>query len=432
MAHRTGDGTDTERASDPGGPAPSGPSGASWTVRAAAAVAGVAVTWLVVRSGSPAGRVLRGLIVPTLTVGTVVALGRWGPARRAALLVVVGPVVLAAGLGVAAQWATEGWSPTAVAGVLAASAGLVLVGGAVGGALRAVSGWRRWLAGAAVVVAALVVVAVVAVPVAATNVPPGPRPPRTAELAGEPADEVRFRAADGVELAGWWVPGVDGRAVVVVPGSGSTRVAAREEAAELVRAGYGVLVVDHRGHGASGGTAMDFGWHGDEDVRAAVDEVVRRGAEPGKVAVLGLSMGGEEALGAMAADPRIGAVVAEGATGRTAADRGWLSEQYGAAGTIQEALDRVTYGVVDLLTSAGPPRPLAAAVRAADGTEVLLVAAGEVPDEGRVARRLRRLAPDRVEVWEVAGSGHTAALATDPDGWRRRVLGHLDRVTAGS
>ena len=39
---------------------------------------------------------------------------------------------------------------------------------------------------------------------------------------------------------------------------------------------------------------------------------------PGKIAVLGESMGGEQALAAMGADPRIRAVVAEGATGHAA------------------------------------------------------------------------------------------------------------------
>ena len=49
-------------------------------------------------------------------------------------------------------------------------------------------------------------------------------------------------------------------------------------------------------------------------------------------------MGGEEAIGAAATDDRIRAVVAEGATGRTAADKAWLSEEYGLAGVVQETM----------------------------------------------------------------------------------------------
>ena len=45
--------------------------------------------------------------------------------------------------------------------------------------------------------------------------------------------------------------------------------------------------------------------------------------QAGKIAVLGESMGGERALAAMGADPRIRAGVAEGATGQQTADHGW-------------------------------------------------------------------------------------------------------------
>ena len=46
-----------------------------------------------------------------------------------------------------------------------------------------------------------------------------------------------------------------------------------------VQDGFGVLAFDAGGHGRSEGRAMDFGWYGDEDVRAAVALV--RGTGPG-------------------------------------------------------------------------------------------------------------------------------------------------------
>jgi pimeloyl-ACP methyl ester carboxylesterase len=400
-------------------------------VEVAVVAAGVAGCWLAVRAGSPPWQVVRVLVVVAATAGLLLGLRRAGGAARAALSLCAGAVVVAVGAGVSAQWVVEGVSPTAVAGVVALVAGLVLSGAGVVGVVRAVPGRTRWIAGAAAAVAVLLVIAVVAVPVAATNVPPGPRPPARAELAGRAAEEVRFTTDDGIELAAWWVAPRGDAVAVVVPGSGSTRAAARDHAAELVGAGYGVLVLDHRGHGASDGTAMDLGWYGDLDLGAAVDEAVRRGAVPGRVAVVGLSMGGEEAVGLLAVDRRIGAVVAEGVTGRAAADKAWLSEEYGVRGSAQEALDRVTFWVTDLLPGASPPTPLSDAVEAGRAP-LLLLAAGEVPDEGLVAERLRAVAPGRVDVWEVDGAGHTDALAVDPAGWRARVLGFLDRaVPAG-
>ncbi|MEN1973720.1 alpha/beta hydrolase [Cellulomonas olei] len=265
-----------------------------------------------------------------------------------------------------------------------------------------------------------------AVALAATH-PPHPaaqRPPREAET-------VTMTAADGVVLAGWYLPSTSGAAVVLRHGSGSTSAAVVAHAQALHAAGYGVLATDARGHGASGGRGMDLGWSGELDIRAAVDLLVHRpDVDPGRIGVVGLSMGGEESLGAAGEDARIRAVVAEGATGRTRGDKTWLADEYGLAGRAQGVLDAVTYGLVDVLTPGAPPRTLAESVRRADGTPVLLLAAGTEPDEQSVAGRLAATAPERVEVWTVDGAPHTGALAADPAGWREHVVGFLDRALA--
>ena len=60
------------------------------------------------------------------------------------------------------------------------------------------------------------------------------------------------------------------------------------QAAVLARHGYGALLVDTRGHGRSGGHAMDFGWWGGRDLAAAVSFLARQpGVQAGKIAVLG-------------------------------------------------------------------------------------------------------------------------------------------------
>jgi acetyl esterase/lipase len=148
-----------------------------------------------------------------------------------------------------------------------------------------------------------------------------------------------------------------------------------------------------------------------------------------RIGVLGLSMGGEEAIGASAADGRIGAVVAEGATGRSARDKGWFSDRYGVRGAVQEWIEGLQTAVVDLLTSASPPTPLRDAVRSASAPPTFLIAAGTVADEGEVAKRLAAAGRD-VTTWVVPGAGHTGGLRTDPDGWESRVIAFLDRALA--
>lgn len=339
----------------------------------------------------------------------------------------VGMVPLGAGLGLAVpHLAKAGLTTTAVLGILLLALGIWLM---ATGAARMVRR-TRWIVRVPALVALLVVVALVvptvAVAVAATHVPPtevDPMGPVGAELG---LREVRFRTSDGVELAGWYAGGRNGAAVVVRHGAGSTRSSVLDHAAVLARHGYAVLLVDARGHGDSDGRAMDLGWFGDEDTSAAVGHLREQaGVDPDRIGVLGLSMGGEEAVGALGADDRIAAVVAEGATGRSAADKAWLSDAFGWRGWVQEQIEGAQTALVDLLTEARPPASLRSAV-AASSRPVLLVAAGEVDDEARAGRFIRSGSPETVQLWVVPGAGHTDALAVAPQEWERRVVGFLD------
>jgi len=217
--------------------------------------------------------------------------------------------------------------------------------------------------------------------------------------------------------------------VVVLHGAGSTRAGGLDQAAVLVRHGYGVLLPDARGHGRSEGRAMDFGWYGDQDIGGAVAFLAERpDVDPARIGLLGLSMGGEEAIGALAGVDGIAGVVAEGATGRTAADRDWLSDEHGWRGAVTEVVpDALTYAFTDLLTSASPPVALRDAVARA-ARPVLLVAAGAVSEEPPAARFIASGAPDLVEVWVVARATHTDALDVHPARWEARVVGFFDRT----
>lgn len=357
-------------------------------------------------------------------------MGIEGPTRRHRLrgvLVVAGAAIaVAVGVGLLPHLVKAGLGAGSVLSIL------LLAGGIAGVVLGA-----RWaladrhpvgkVAGVgAALVPVLLAVAVIGPAVAASYVPATSvtRSPEALRLDHEP---VTLRTADGVELAGWYLPGDGGAGVVMLHGSGSTRSAVLDQAAALAGRGVSVLLVDARGHGASDGTAQDFGWYGDLDVTAAVDHLASRSEiDVGRIGVVGFSMGGEEAIGAAATDPRIRAVVAEGATARQAADKEWFSEVYGWRGGIQERLEAVQYAVADVLTAAGPPLALRSAVTRADGTDFLLITAGGAEDERHAASHIRGGAPERVEVWEVEGAGHVAGYRTDPDEWTRRVDSFLD------
>jgi pimeloyl-ACP methyl ester carboxylesterase len=319
----------------------------------------------------------------------------------------------------------------AVLGLIELVAGLVLVAAGVRSLVAGLARGWRFVAASALILGTLLALWNLAPAVVATNVPPIPAEGATPADLGLTAREVRFVAADGVELWAWYVPSANGAAVVLRHGSGSTANDTLGHAAVLARHGYGVLVTDARGHARSGGRAMDFGWYGDRDIAAAVSFLATQpDVDAGRIAVVGLSMGGEEALGAAAAEPRIAAVVAEGATGRTDADKAWFADLYGFRGQIQLGLEWLGYTLTDLLTEASRPIPLGDAVRVAAPRPVLLIAAGRVPDEGHAAAYIQQHAPASVTVWVVPGAGHIQGLSVAPDEWERTVIGFLDAALA--
>jgi pimeloyl-ACP methyl ester carboxylesterase len=287
--------------------------------------------------------------------------------------------------------------------------------------------WWRLAVVPAALAAALLTVYVLAVPLAATVVPPTPGDGRTPADVGLPYREVRLPAAEGAVLAAWYVPTDNGAAVVLLHGAGSTRSAVLDHAAVLARNGFGVLLPDARGHGDSTGRAMDFGWDGDRDVRAATAYLAlpESGVESGRIGAVGLSMGAEEALGAVGADDRLRAVVAEGATARVAADLDWLSDRYGWRGQAQEVLEAAQTRVTALLADPPPPPAMRASLAGAD-VPVLLIASGERPDEQYAADDLLHSAHGTVETWTAPRGGHTEGLRGQPRAWEERVVGFLN------
>jgi uncharacterized protein len=390
------------------------------------AAEGVAFAALLGLDGSPLWQVARVLVTLILTALAVWYTRRAGRTGQGATALVLGIAGTAAGGGVAgAHLAKAGLDAAAIlAAVVLVTGVFLLIWGAVA-LVRAIPGWWRLLALPAAAVLLWFVLFPLMWAVITTNRPPGALGTATPAKYGLTYHNVGFRTADGIRLSAWYVPARDGAAVVVLPGSGSTRTAVLPQAAVLARHGYGALLVDGRGHGLSGGHAMDFGWWGDRDTAAAVSFLDRQpGVRPGKIAVLGESMGGEQALAAMGTDPRIRAVAAEGVTGQQLADHGWLPQ--GIDGIMQRGMEWVMYTAAGLLSDAPRPVSIPDAIRAAAPRPALIIAAGAVADEPIAARWFRAAAPATVHVWVVPHAGHTQGLATAPRAWETHVISFLN------
>jgi hypothetical protein len=77
-------------------------------------------------------------------------------------------------------------------------------------------------------------------------------------------------------------------------------------------------------------------------------------------------------------------------------------------GGLHELIDRVTYGLADVLTDAHPPISLRSAVAEMAPRPALLITAAEVADEANAA-----------------SAGHTNGLDAQPEEWEARVVSFL-------
>lgn len=131
-------------------------------------------------------------------------------------------------------------------------------------------------------------------------------------------ENVTFQPRDQpIMLRGWWMQPAGATAtLVMVHGGGSNRSQLHTRwldlAAALNRRGYGILTLDLRNHGESGDTPSGptFGPDEAQDVIAAVDLLKRRNPAL-RIGAIGHSMGGQTAIYAAAADPRLEAVVSD-------------------------------------------------------------------------------------------------------------------------
>ncbi|HEX6220647.1 MAG TPA: alpha/beta fold hydrolase [Acidimicrobiia bacterium] len=389
-------------------------------------VLGIALTLRLAAEGALIWRLAWLVVGVAATVFAGVLWLRQGRAGGVAALL-FGVAGMTMGIGMGLRWLAA--HVVTVSSVFAAAVFLLGVVVTAMGLARSTSQMRqpiRTVIGAAALLAVVVLVWTLAPAVIATNVPPTSHEATPADF-GLVAEEVGFTTLDGVQLWAWYIPPTNGKVVILRHGAGSTASDVLAHAAVFARNLYGVLITDARGHGKSGGEAMDFGWYGDVDLEAAVSFLTGQPeVDPDRIAVVGLSMGGEEAIGAAGSDSRIAAVVAEGATARTDSDKQWLVDEYGWRGWIQVRLEWLQYAFTDLLTDAEKPVALVDAARSAVPRPIMLITAGDVAEEASAAQFIEFGPGDNVFVWTVPRSGHIQGLATAAEEWDDRVVGFLD------
>jgi fermentation-respiration switch protein FrsA (DUF1100 family) len=282
-------------------------------------------------------------------------------------------------------------------------------------------------------------------------------------VTGSTREDFDVRAPDGVLLRGWKVrpKNPNGSWVLLFHGVADNRIGVIGQSEFLLRAGYSVVMMDARAHGASGGPMATYGWLERNDTRAIVDELVRsevgRYAEeqlrsgrwrlepaedadlqkplkppvplpgaPLHIFGLGESMGAGIALQSAATDPRIEAVVAE------APFANLREGTYDYAGLRKSPWLGKTLFAPFTWTLLYRDEKLAG-FPVAEVSPQKAVAARPFPvllicDEKDVALPCRHSemiyasARGPKQLWVVTGAYHTAAYGFFPEEFRRRVL----------
>jgi alpha-beta hydrolase superfamily lysophospholipase len=221
--------------------------------------------------------------------------------------------------------------------------------------------------------------------------------------------------------------------VVLFHGIGDNRAGMVSYASFLLRNGYGVVLMDSRAQGESGGALATFGWKERYDVRAIIDALSAR-ENPRHIFLLGESMGASIALQAAAVDDRIDGVVAEDPF------RNLREVAYDYAGLHWNPwLGKTLFRPAVIFAIRGVERegdfraddvsPEEAV--AARAFPVLLICGGEdhtIPC--RHARSVFDAAAGPKQLWAVPGAGHSQAYGAEPEEFERRVLEFFAGISA--
>jgi pimeloyl-ACP methyl ester carboxylesterase len=239
-------------------------------------------------------------------------------------------------------------------------------------------------------------------------------------------EEVVFKASDGVDLRGVWLPAAESdRAVVILHGHGNSMDLDIQRAPFFHRAGFNVFLFDFRAHGRSAGRMATFGYLERQDVVGAVEFLKSRGVK--RIGLLGFSYGGMASMLAAPICPEVNAVVSDGGparvrtaiTGRVVEAHlpRWLGKFLGWLTVAMTSLRfRVNLFHYEPIRWVGKiaPRPV-------------FFVHGEKDKYLHDFDELYTAASEPKEAWRLPGVEHTKASEVYPEEFYRRVIEFFDR-----
>jgi uncharacterized protein len=239
--------------------------------------------------------------------------------------------------------------------------------------------------------------------------------------------DLAVRPTDGIVLRGWKVQPArpNGDWILLFHGVADNRMGELSYAQMLLQHGYGVVMMDARGHGASEGSMVTYGWKERDDTRLVIDELLVT-ESPHCLFALGESMGAAIALQSAGIEPRIEGVVAESSF------RDLREVTYDYAGLHwSPLLGKTLFRPASM--AAVPRMEKEGGFRAGDVSPERAVATRAFPvflicdaDDKTIPCRhsaaIYSAATGPRSLWKVPGAGHTGAFGTSPVEFERRVI----------
>jgi hypothetical protein len=255
-------------------------------------------------------------------------------------------------------------------------------------------------------------------------------------------EDFNVRAPDGMLLRGWIVrpDHPSGKWVLLFHGVADNRIGVIGHSEFLLRAGYSVVMMDARAHGASEGQFATYGWLERNDTKSIIDALANHErpivftcfCSTIHIFALGESMGAGIALQSAAVEPRIEGVVAEAsfATLREASyDYAGLRRSPFLGKTLFAPFSWMLLYRGEKLTGLPVAEVSPEKAVATRAFPVLLIC--DEKDEALPCRHTQRIyaaALGPKQFWEVPGAFHTAALGFQPAEFQRRVLNFYANV----
>lgn len=237
-------------------------------------------------------------------------------------------------------------------------------------------------------------------------------------------EKILFKARDGLTLFGWYLPGRNRAALILIHGLGSMGIDLMVHAEPLVRAGYGVFLIDLRAHGSSDGDTSTYGRLEANDVAGAVDYLLTRSdVDPDKIGALGISLGAQAALrGALKTD-KLGAILLEGLGPSILDDHG------GRPQTLQRWVNYpfnwIYYQLCEFMMG-GRDTGVLEVIKKISPRPLMLIACGN--GEIYFNRMFYAAAREPRTLWELPRAQHAAGLLYDPSEYQRHVLDFFSKT----